>query len=182
VGEVGGLVQSRLRALAAFVLRCVAAAVLAYLLAGAVGLPHPLWACIFALISSQDALPATLRTIGGRVVGTLIGVTTAVAAGLALAPIGLGLLAQIAASVALCALLAWRRPAIQLCLWTAPIVLMNAAPGQSIVAVGFDRGCEVVIGVLVGGLLNLAAERVAPWRPPRAPAPPPAEPPLPPGV
>jgi hypothetical protein len=59
---------------------------------------------------------------------------------------------------------------------------MNAAPGQSIVAVGFDRGCEVVIGVLVGGLLNLAAERIAPWRPPRAPAPPPAEPPLPPGV
>jgi uncharacterized membrane protein YgaE (UPF0421/DUF939 family) len=47
-------------------------------------------ACIFALISSQDALPATLRAIGGRVVGTLIGVTTAVAAGLALGPIGLG--------------------------------------------------------------------------------------------
>jgi hypothetical protein len=41
---------------------------------------------------------------------------------------------------------------------------MDATPSQSIAMVGFDRGCEVVIGVLVGGLLHLGSKRLGAWR------------------
>jgi len=147
-------------ALLGFVIRCTVAGILAYLLAGAVGLLHPLWACIFALISSTVALAATFKAIGGRVIGTIVGVIVAVAVGLVAVRYGLSTVQQLALAVPICAVFAWRWPAIQLCLWTAPIVLMDAAPSQSIATVGFDRGGEVVIGVLVGGLLHLGAEKL----------------------
>jgi uncharacterized membrane protein YgaE (UPF0421/DUF939 family) len=150
--------------LLAFVIRCTGAGILAYLLAGAVGLPYPLWACIFALISSTVALAATFKAIGGRVVGTVIGVIVAVAVGLVAARYSLGTVWQIAIAVPICAVFAWRWPAIQLCLWTAPLVLVNATPSQSIAIVGFDRGCEVVIGLLVGGLLHLGSESLGLFR------------------
>jgi uncharacterized membrane protein YgaE (UPF0421/DUF939 family) len=156
-------------ALLGFVVRCTGAGLLAYLLAAAVGLPHPLWACIFALISSADALAATPKAIGGRVIGTVIGIIVAVAVGLLAARYSLGTVLELALAVPICAVFAWRWPAIQLCLWTAPIVLMNAAPSQSIVTVGFDRGCEVVTGVLVGSLLHLGAEKFGAWIRQRAP-------------
>lgn len=152
--------------LAAFIVRCLAAALLAYLLAGAVGLPHPLWACIFALITSQDSLSAPLaKTVGGRVIGTIIGAIVAVAVGLVADRFGLAMVLQLAMAVPICALFAWRRPSIQLCLWTAPIVLMSAEPAQSIITVGFDRGCEVLVGVLVGGLVHFASRKLG-GRPP----------------
>lgn len=72
----------------------------------------------------------------------------------------LGLAAQTAISVAICAVFAWGRPAIQLCLWTPPIVLMTAGPSNSIVDVGFYRGCEVILGGLIGGLLLVGAEKL----------------------
>jgi uncharacterized membrane protein YgaE (UPF0421/DUF939 family) len=148
--------------LAGFVVRCVAAVLLAYLLASAAGLAHPLWACIFALITSQDSTSAPfVKQVGGRVIGTIIGVIVGVAVGVAAGRIGLSVALQLAIAVLVCALFAWRRPAIQLCLWTAPIVLMSAKPGESIITVGVDRGCEVIIGVLVGGLLHLAAQKLA---------------------
>ncbi|THD71252.1 FUSC family protein [Phenylobacterium sp.] len=151
--------------LAAFVVRCVAAALLAYLLASAVGLSHPLWACIFALITSQDSLSTpVLKTVGGRVIGTVVGVVVAIAVGLAASRFGLAMVPQLAMAVTICALIAWRRPAIQLCLWTAPIVLMSTAPAESNVTVGIDRGCEVILGVLVGGALHFAAAKLGPGR------------------
>ncbi|MDB5911047.1 MAG: rane protein [Massilia sp.] len=147
--------------LAAFVVRCVAAVLLAYLLASAVRLPHPLWACIFALITSQDSVSAPfVKTVGGRLIGTIIGVIVGVAVGVAASRIGLATVLQLAIAVLICALFAWRRPAVQLCLWTAPIVLLSATPAESIITVGFDRGCEVLIGVLVGGLIHVAAQKL----------------------
>jgi len=146
-----------------FVVRCSVAGILAYLLAAAVGLPHPLWACIFALISSTIALTATVQAIGGRVVGTVVGIVVAVAVGLIAARCGMGVTAQLAVALPICAVFAWRWPALQICLWTAPIVLMDATPSQSIAIVGFDRGCEVVIGVLVGGPIHLGAQKLGAW-------------------
>ena len=147
--------------LATFVVRCVAAVLLAYLLAGAAQLQHPLWACIFALITSQDSVSAPfVKTVGGRVIGTIIGAIVGVAVGVAATRIGLATVLQLAIAVLICALFAWRRPAVQLCLWTAPIVLLSATPGESIITVGFDRGCEVLIGVLVGGLMHFAAQNL----------------------
>jgi uncharacterized membrane protein YgaE (UPF0421/DUF939 family) len=149
----------KIMGLAAFVLRCTAAAILAYFLAGALGLPHPLWACIFALIASQGQTATTWTTIGGRVVGTIFGVIVAIAVGTVLK--GAGLVVQTAVAVAICAVFAWERPAVQLCLWTPPIVLMSMTPTESVVHAGFVRGCEVILGALVGGLLLFGAERIS---------------------
>jgi uncharacterized membrane protein YgaE (UPF0421/DUF939 family) len=149
--------------LVAFVLRCTAAATLAYLSASAIGLPHPLWACIFALIASQDKIAATFTTIGGRAIGTIIGVIVVVAVGTVMNRFGLDMILQMAVAVAICAVFAWKRPAIQLCLWTPPIVLMSMIPGESIASVGFYRGSEVILGGLIGGLLLIATEKIGAW-------------------
>jgi uncharacterized membrane protein YgaE (UPF0421/DUF939 family) len=148
-------------ALIAFVLRCTLAATIAFLLAGAVGLTHPLWACIFALIASQGQSTTTFATIGGRVVGTVIGVVVAVGVGTAMG--GTALAAQTAVAVALCAVFAWRRPEIQVCMWTPPIVLMTADATESVARVGFYRGCEVVLGGLIGGLLLVGSDKIGAW-------------------
>lgn len=154
---------NRTVALIAFVLRCVAAVTAAYFLAGAVGLPHPLWACIFALVGSQDSMTAIFTTVGGRVAGTVIGVMVAVAVGAALSLSGLGMTWKIALAVAICAPLAWGRPAIQLCMWTPPIIFMTASPAESLVSVGFYRGCEVILGVVISGLFLIIADKALAW-------------------
>jgi len=146
-------------ALIIFVLRCTVAVTAAYFLAGAVGLPHPLWVCIFALIGSQDSATAIFTTIGGRVAGTIIGVLVAVAVGAVMSQFGFDTAWKIALSVAICAIFAWGRPAIQLCMWTPPIIFMTASPAESLIGVGFYRGCEVILGVLIGGLFLIAADK-----------------------
>ncbi len=143
-----------------FVVRCTAAAVIAYFLTMAVGLPHPLWACVFALVVSQDNVAASFKMIGRRVLGTVIGAVVAVVVGSGLNRFGLDAVWQMGLAVAICAIFAWRRPAIQVCLWTPPIILLTASTAEPIVDVGFYRSCEVIIGVLVGGSLHMAVEEI----------------------
>lgn len=147
--------------LTAYVVGCTAAAAIAYFLAGAVGLQHPLWACIFALIASQGSLETALPAMAGRVIGTIIGVVVAIAVNEATRRLALDMATQMLIDVAICAIFAWGRPSIVVCLWTPPIILISAAPGESIVAVGVARGCEVVVGVIVGGLVHMAAEKAS---------------------
>jgi uncharacterized membrane protein YgaE (UPF0421/DUF939 family) len=149
--------------LVASVLGCTAAAAIAYGLASVVGLPHPLWACIFALIASQGSLANPLSAMGGRVVGTILGVAVTIAVNAAISRWAIDFAWQMLVDVAICAAIIWRRPAIQACLWTPPIVLMTAAPGESIVVVGVSRGCEVILGVVIGGLLHMAAQKASGW-------------------
>ena len=149
--------------LAAYVVGCTAGAAIAYFLAGAVGLPHPLWACIFALIASQGSLETALPAMRGRLIGTGIGVLVAIAVNEATRRHALDAASQMLIDVAICAVFAWGRPPIQVCLWTPPIILVTAAPGESIVSVGFARGCEVILGIVIGGLLHMLAEKVSGW-------------------
>jgi hypothetical protein len=154
--------------LVASVLSCTAAAAVAYGLASAARLPHPLWACIFALIASQVSQANPLPAMGGRIVGTILGVTVTIAVNAAMSRWAVAVAWQTLAAVAICAAVIWGRPAIQVALWTPPIVLMTAAPGESIVVDGFARGCEVILGVVTGGLLHMAAAKASAWaRPPR---------------
>jgi uncharacterized membrane protein YgaE (UPF0421/DUF939 family) len=147
--------------LVAFILRCTAAAVIGYLLAHATGLHHPLWTCIFALIAaSQDDVAATFKALAGRVIGTIIGVIVAIGVGIFLKRYGLDMAVQIAVAVAICSVFAWERPAIQVCLWTAPIVLMTMTPEESIISVGVSRGCEVILGGLIGGLILITVKKI----------------------
>ena len=91
----------------AFVLRCAGAAVLALLIAGWLGLDHPVWATVSALVVSQDRLGDTQRTLGWRIVATAVGIAVAVVIGGALAGAGPGVMLGVV--VAICAALTrWR--------------------------------------------------------------------------
>ena len=147
-----------LRGLAVFAVRCSAAATLAYLAARAVGLPHPLWAPISALVVSREGQSKTRRAILARISGTVLGVAIAIAVGALATRIALPIPVRIAIAVAIGGACAYRRPALRVCIWTAPIVLLTAVPGESIARTGFDRGCEVLIGVLIGGLLHWVSD------------------------
>ncbi len=153
------MTRSKLIRHTAFVLRCSGSATLSYLLADSVHLPHPVWASMSSLIVSQDSLSETSALISGRIAGTIIGVCVAAGVYTALADIT-GAAGQIAVAVAICALFARWRPAIRVCLWTAPIVLLTATPSDPIVMVAFYRASEVILGGLVGGVLQFAAEKI----------------------
>lgn len=143
-----------------FVVRCATAATAAYFLASSVDLPHPVWAPISALIVSQESLNATRTSVLGRFIGTLVGVLVALLVNRLGALIGLSLTPQMAIAVALCALCAKERPAIRVCLWTAPLVLATTTPSAPAEVTAFFRGCEVLTGATVGGLIHFAEERL----------------------
>lgn len=145
-------------AAAAFVLRCAGAAVLALLIATWIGLDHPVWATVSALVVSQDRLGDTRRTLGWRLVATAVGIGMAIAVGSALAGAGPGVMLGVV--VALCAGLTRWRAELRLSMWTAAIVLLTVSPGQSIADAGLARGVEVLIGGLVGAALHHLAEMV----------------------
>jgi uncharacterized membrane protein YccC len=143
-----------------FVIRCATAASLAYGLATLVGLQQPLWATMSALIVSQESVTATLASIHGRFVGTLIGVAVALLVNSAGRVIGLPLVLQIGIGAALCATAAMGRPAIRVCLWTCPLVLVTAASGPAPALVAVIRASEVILGAVVGGLTHIIEERI----------------------
>jgi uncharacterized membrane protein YccC len=143
-----------------FVIRCSGGATIAYVGADAVGLPHPVWAMVSALIVSQDQIGDTKASLNGRVIGSIIGITAGVGVNLALSPVAAPLWAQIAVSVTLCAVVAHYRPQLRVCMWTGPIVLLTAEPGTPIAIVGFYRGSEVILGAAVGAVLHWITERI----------------------
>lgn len=143
-----------------FMLRCAGSAAAAYLLASAVGLMHPVWAPMSALIVSQERLMDTWASLSGRVVGTLMGLVAAVAVDLLAEPLGLPMAAQIAIAVALCASVARRRPMLRVSMWTGPIVLLTPAIDHAVADVALFRGAEVILGSVVGVALHWASDRL----------------------
>jgi uncharacterized membrane protein YgaE (UPF0421/DUF939 family) len=151
------LTEDRARELA-FVFRCSGAATLSFLLAQAVGLPHPVWAAMTGVIVGQEKLGDTRQATLGRFVGTLLGVAIAVLIGLPAEWAGAGNAVKIALSVALAAVIARRHPLVKVCMWTCPIVFLTATPGLPLWHVGLNRGAEVMLGGVVGTLLHLLVE------------------------
>ncbi|MGE8131454.1 FUSC family protein [Methylobacterium sp. NPDC080182] len=142
-----------------FVLRCSLSSTAAFLIASTLGLGHPVWALVSALIVSQESLAETHRSLGGRILGTLLGVTAAVAVHAAFRWSGLDTMAgQVAVITALCAVAARERPAIRVCMWTGPLVLLTATPEAPIGLTALHRGGEVILGGLVGGGMHSAIE------------------------
>ena len=144
----------------AFVLRCSGAATFSYMMASAIGLPHPVWAAMSGIIVSQEKITETRSATGWRLVGTVIGIIAAVAIGSLAAPLGADVAIQIALAVGLCAIVARRYPAVRVCMWTGPIVFLTADPGMPLFMVGLYRGTEVLLGGLVGAALHTIAEAV----------------------
>lgn len=143
-----------------FVLRCSLAASVAYGLATLVGLQHPVWAPIEALIVSQESIGETFDSIHQRLVGTLIGVAVALLVGIFGRMIGLPLILQIASSVTVCAVATSRRPTIRVCLWTCPLVLVMAPSLGTPELVGVIRVSQVLLGAIVGGMTHVLDQKV----------------------
>lgn len=159
-----------------FIIRCAAAASLAYELARLVGLQHPVWAPISALIVSQESVTATLDSIQGRFVGTFIGLAVALLVNAVGRRIGVPLVLQIGVGVAICASAAMGRPAIRVSLWTCPLILVTAASGPATALVALFRATEVVLGAVVGGGTHILEERIGSAAKARTPSKPGAEP------
>ncbi|MBB3809179.1 FUSC family protein [Pseudochelatococcus contaminans] len=146
---------------AAFVLRCSLAAMASYELALMVGLHHPVWASVSAVIVSQASLNETQNAVLWRLAGTMTGIVVAVAVGTALAALSVDIAVQIGCGVALCAAGVRRWPDLKVAMWTVPIVYLSDNQHMPIAEAGFWRGVEVGLGGLVGAALHWLAEAVA---------------------
>lgn len=144
----------------AFAARCSGAAALAYQSAIWVGLPHSLWAAMSAIIVSQERLADTRSSLTARIIGTLIGIGVAVGVNAAASRLDANLTVQIAAGVAICALVARRYPTVRVCMWTCPIVFLTAEPSVPTSMVALWRGSEVILGALIGAALHWFTEGV----------------------
>lgn len=140
-----------------FVFRCTGAGTAALAVATAFGLEHPVWSAMSALIVSQEQLDATRSSVTSRILGTVIGIGTACAVNLAIARFGASLYLQLAIAVLICALLVHRFPQLRVSMWTCALILASSA-ATSVTEIGFNRGQEVILGTLIGGLFHAAAE------------------------
>ena len=102
----------------AFVARCSGAAMIAYELAGLLGLPESLWAAMSALIVSQERLYETRSSLTGYILGTLLGIAVTVAVSEAGSRIGAVTSAQMAVAVAISALVVRWFPSLRVAMWT----------------------------------------------------------------
>ena len=142
----------------AFVVRCTAAAVLSLMIADRIGLDHPVWASVSALVVSQDKLGDTHRSLTWRIAATLIGV--AVALLVAFAMPRAGSVAMVAVAVGITACIARLRAELRVGMWTSVIVLLTVPPGGSILTAALARAQEVLLGVAIGAALHWTAERL----------------------
>lgn len=145
----------------AFVLRCSGAATVAYVLAGsALGLVHPVWAAVSAIVVSQEKRFQTRKAVVWRFAGTIVGIVIAVTAGTLTTRLGWDIAAQMGVSVALSAVLVRRWPDLKVAMWTAPIVFFSNEAGTSLVMAGYARGSEVIPGGVIGAITHWIAERI----------------------
>ena len=149
--------RDQLLKLLGFVLRCALSAVLATWLSDFLGMRHSVWATMSALIVSQEQFAATRTQIAGRVAGTITGAVVALLVsrvGLSLVP--MPLLMEVAIGVGICAVIASQRATWRVCLWTCPLVLLTATPGEPPELTAASRTAEVLLGALIAGFVHLA--------------------------
>jgi uncharacterized membrane protein YccC len=166
--------QNEFIRLIAFTVRCSAAAVLAYELALRLGLSYPIWALISAIVVSQEQWSETWTSTGRRIAGTILGALVAVlvnalAVNAVVARTGVanglslpwaGMTAQVALSVAICAAITHRLPAMRVSMWTCAIILLTAKSSDPMYMTALYRGSEVILGGLIGSLLHLATDKL----------------------
>jgi len=143
---------------AAFVVRCAAAATVAWELASSLTLSEPGWAAISALIVSQDRLNDTQSVLKGRLLGTLLGIAVTLAVNQVASRVAVPIAVQIAVAVVISALITRDFPKMRVAMWTGPIILLTAQSSEPIAAVALHRGSEVVLGAMVGAGFHWCAQ------------------------
>ena len=149
--------QKHLRAIA-FVIRCSGAAMTAYELATLLALPDAVWAAISAVIVSQEKLHDTRSSLAGRILGTMIGIAVSVAVSAMASRAQAAVAMQMAAAVAICALVTRRFPKLRVAMYTCQIVLLNADPSVPVALIALTRAGEVILGAITGYAFHHAAE------------------------
>lgn len=140
-----------------FVFRCVGSALTGLALAAAIGLEYPVWSAMSALIVSQEKLDDTRASVFSRILGTVIGIGAACIVNLAIGPMGASVYLQIALALTACALLVHHFTQLRVSMWTCALIL--ASPSHVAAAtIGLNRGEEVILGTLIGGLFHAMAE------------------------
>jgi hypothetical protein len=155
-------IDERLLRAVAFVARCSGAATFAYFVADRIGLPHPLWTTISALMVPQEKLADTNDSFRGYTFGTLVGIGAGGMASVAASRFAIDMAGQIALSVGLCAILARAWPSMRVCMWTGPIVLLTAEAALPVAHAALYRGFEALLGAFVGAAFHWGAEKGRP--------------------
>jgi len=144
----------------AFVARCTGSAMLAYLAAVQIGLGHPVWAVVSALIVSQETAQDTRRSFLWRIVGTMIGAGVAILSAWAFLSDPARPLAAIAIAVLVSAGIARRWPLLRVTMWTSALVILTADVDHTIVHTAIQRAGEVVLGGSIGAAIHVLLEIV----------------------
>jgi uncharacterized membrane protein YgaE (UPF0421/DUF939 family) len=119
------------------------------------GLDFPIWAPISALVVSQETLSATMASVPGRCTGTLLGVVIALLANAVAGWLGVPLMVEVIAAIALCAAIAYGRPLLRVSIWTCLIVLVGADPRYTTFVMAADRAIEVILGAAIGAIVAM---------------------------
>jgi len=131
------------------------AAIAAYVLAEACGLPKGYWSVLTAVIVMQATLGATLSATVDRLLGTMLGaafgVVGALLAGSSQLRTGVVLLFVMLLTVYIAA----RRPSLRLGSVTAAIVLLSDPSHADPLGAAFQRVAEIGLGAVVGVLAAL---------------------------
>ena len=144
--------EKHVRAIA-FVIRCSGAAMTAYELATLLALPGAVWAAISAVIVSQEKLHDTRSSLAERILGTMIGIAVSVAVSAMASRAQAAVAIQMAAAVAICALVTRRFPKLRVAMYTCQIVLLNADPSVPVALIAL-----VILGAIMGYAFHHAAE------------------------
>lgn len=132
-------------------LQMAVGAVAAFYIATALGLPHPYWSVISAIVVIQTSVGGGVVTVArdraiGTVAGALVGGTFAF-----LRPEGLSwMVAALAASTAGLAFFAAGRPWLKIAPVTAAIVIAGGAGPEGPASLALDRVMEILVGSGVG--------------------------------
>lgn len=135
---------------ALFVIRCAGAAAIAFEMAAALGLAEASWAAISAIIVSQDQLHDTISSLGGRILGTMLGIAVTLAVHVAIGGYTSSIILEMGVSVAISALVVRHIQMLRVAMWTCPILLLPSGAAVPMATLAGYRGGEVILGALVG--------------------------------
>lgn len=131
------------------------AAVAAYALAEALGLPKGYWSVLTAVIVLQATLGATLSATIDRLLGTALGAVAGVIGAVLSGPSVLGTGAVLLLVMLVTVYIAARRPNLRLGAVTAAIVMLSDPSHADPLGAAFQRVAEIGLGTVVGVLAAL---------------------------
>lgn len=148
---MAGVLSPRRAAEVRAALQMATGAVVAFYLATALGLPHPYWSVISAIVVIQTSVGGGVLTVArDRALGTVVGAVVGGAVAF-VRPEGVGwMVSALALSTAGLAFFATGRPWLKIAPVTAAIVIAGGAGPEGPASLALDRVLEILTGSAVG--------------------------------